>query len=528
MFLLFIEYKIDARIDEWTQHLVMHRQTMPTLSGLTVGGGGDTSVTLNVEQNNLVIDEVSFRGIGADTLSGEVVNARRHTTAIVNKSTADSADYWNVAQEIARCRRVIDLYDDTRLPPTPTIPRFTFEGTLALTLRCINGCYRIWADVLKGTLEDGAQPNITQVGTLTDLNVSGTTTSNNCYANDMFAQTFSCATVTSPLRMNDNAVGLGTTFDDYDRLRTSGKGGISTSFAGVTNLNGVVLYGQAGGMLGGNMLGVSTSERCALRWWASGANASVGINTTASPRGALEVNGDAHVVGRIYGAGNVTSGTNLPQGYTIAWNFSGGLGETDFLNKSGSGVGGYRFYNSTGDNTPFSTGQNLLAILSGDGLTCPTSHIVGRTVFGRVQTVNFNFGVPNNVISLFANSTGGALVTHDLRPPNMAVGGFISPGGLYRVPVAGHYEVRVTGRFSDGAGGQKGVIMRRWDGTTATNLLVSDGWYFCSDDGAGRRMFDVSDVIQCAQFNELYVTQGQNAANNVLYACMTIRLISLL
>ena len=501
---------------------------MPALSGLTVGSGGDTSVTLNVEQNNLVIDEVSFRELACDTIGAQVMTVRRHTDPIQDQASADFFDNWNVAEEIARCRRVNDLFDETALIP-PSLPRFRFEGTFPYTLRGFNGLSKIWFDTLKGQLEDGIQTGITQVGTLVDLNTTGSTVMQSLLVTGATnLSDTNISQMASRLNMNNNNLHVGVAPTDADVLRVSGKGGSTANFAGVTNLNGVVLYGQAGGMLGGNMLGVTTSERCALRWWASGANASVGINTTSAPRGALEVNGDEHVVGRVYSAGNITNGTNLPQGFTRAWNFSGSLGETDLINKSGSGAGGFRFYKSTGANTPFSTSQNLIATMNADGLTCPTSHIVGRTVLGRVQTPNFNFTVPNNVISLFANSTGGATVTHDLRPASMASGGFISPSGLYRVPVAGHYEVRVTGRFSDGAGGQKGVILRKWDGTTLTNLLVSDGWYFCSDDGAGRRMFDVSDVVQCAQFNELYVTQGQNSANNVLYACMTVRLISLL
>eukprot|EP00952_Eustigmatos_sp_NYUAD-ZCMA_P013814 54451-Eustigmatos_ZCMA.PRE.2 len=58
----------------------------------------------------------------------------------------------------------------------------------------------------------------------------------------------------------------------------------------------------------------------------------------------------------------VGSSSTLRQGATYSWNgFNGSTGESDWINKSGGGNGGHFFYNSTGDNSSFSTGQTLIS-----------------------------------------------------------------------------------------------------------------------------------------------------------------------
>lgn len=327
----------------------------------------------------------------------------------------------------------------------------------------------------------------------------------------------------SSIRLNDNRLSLGAHSNDQDVLRTSGKGGIIANFAGVTNLNGVVLYGAAGGILGGNLLGVTTSERCALRWWASGLNASVGINTTATPDGALDVNGSARIRGRIQAAGGIVNADTLPQGFHVAWNYQVGQGETALINKSGAGGGGFHFYNSSGDGSAFSTGQTTLAHINGEGINVFSQYLRGRPVMCHVRTSTTGiWSTTNNLMSLFTSSAGGTFIEQDWRPASMNVGGMTN--GAYRVPVAGVWRLRVKVRAADGAGA-RGIFLRRWDGTTAHIIDAfagNDGAWWIPIDTDNRRCLEVSALVTCAAFNELYVTSVLGGTTNWAWAVMTV------
>jgi hypothetical protein len=95
----------------------------------------------------------------------------------------------------------------------------------------------------------------------------------------------------------------------------------------------------------------------------------------------------------------------LPQGFWATWNFTGGTGETDFINKSGSGPGGFHFYNSTGNGSTFATGQRLMASITPAGTNSAALTLGTRGPFqidfgNRVNTsetgtVTFNFTFTN-------------------------------------------------------------------------------------------------------------------------------------
>ena len=580
---------------------------MVLLSGVSAyGGAGGSDVTVNMETNNLLLTSMSFRDIICDTVGGEKVLAKKiDASAVRALGVTTSETFMDVAEEVMRCRRIVDAFDPTTLPWNPGM--FSLQGSLVKTLRLTGGVQTFWADNLKGTLVDGAQPSITEIGDLNSLNVNGPTTISSSLSvsgtasvatlsasgtasasnlsvtglstlgatsvttltgTSLSATTVSCGTLTGTLSTalqtnvtrvgtltqltvsgntslgvatstgltatlagtltgNNQTVRLGTSStDDWDTLRLSGKGGSTTSFAGVAALDGVVLYGKSGGILGGNFLGTSSSERCALRWYASGTNAAVGINTTGTVRGVFETNGDAYVNGRMWCAGAITNSTNLPQGLTATWNFSGGTGETNFINKSGTGGGGFRWYNSTGDGSAFSTGQELMgSLVPSDGLTI-TNYVRSRKVFCRVNTTNANFTPTTNLIPLWdnANSSGGTTVVADLRPASFNLGGMT--GGSYRCHVAGYWRVTVTARLQDGAGGTKGVILRKWNGSTVTNLIpLSDGTYFASDDGAGRRMVTVSAIAQVAALEVVYATLFA-VNHNCSWATLEVEMLS--
>lgn len=70
---------------------------------------------------------------------------------------------------------------------------------------------------------------------------------------------------------------------------------------------------------------------------------------------------------RVSALQNILNSTTLQQGAHIAWNYTLGVGETDFINKSGGGTGGFRFYNTTGSGSSFDTDRTLMAEITPSG-----------------------------------------------------------------------------------------------------------------------------------------------------------------
>lgn len=516
---------------------------MPTLSGISsFGGAGNTDMTVDITNNNLILNSLSFKTLGCDEVLGDVMQVGVSTT-FDPASVADAAAYWNVGKELARCRRVADMFG-RQMSDFPTFGSnpFSITGSSpAATLRITNGVYRIWADSIKGSIEDAAQPNITSLGALTTLTVNGSLFANTeLITPNVFCTSFTSSTADTTLvtaaqpnvtslgtltgltmgghiqmGVNQLRVGSGTT----DFVRICGKDG-GAAFDGLS-VGGPVIAGESGGILGTTIAG---TQKCALRWSTGGA---VGIGSTGSISGVLDVAGNSFFRGRIFTNGVATAGTIMPQGTHMAWNFAAGQGETDFITKSGAGPGGFHFYNTTGDNTAFSVNTNLIAYLvPNEGLVVPSNYIRSRQIFCRVETNSAGiFTVVNTTASIFSSGAGGTTVTHDLRPATMAVGGVTA--GAYRIPVAGLYRITVNARFADGGGGTKGLLLKRWNGSTASNVFnLPDGVMWCPDDGAGRRSISFSTVAQFAQLEEVYPTV-HTANSQMVWAIMTVVHVSI-
>lgn len=65
------------------------------------------------------------------------------------------------------------------------------------------------------------------------------------------------------------------------------------------------------------------------------------------PNGSMSVGADIHAGLSLHCGGENASSSPYGQGAYIAWNYSGGTGETDFFNNKGTGVGGFWFYNGS-------------------------------------------------------------------------------------------------------------------------------------------------------------------------------------
>jgi len=120
------------------------------------------------------------------------------------------------------------------------------------------------------------------------------------------------------------------------------------------------------------------------------AGGNVGIGT-GFPIASLDVaSGPLHV-------GQTTNPTVTTQGTYLAWNMSGGTGETDFINNQGFGSGGFAFWNAPSSGTPLTP----LATITGSG-----NMGIGATV--PLQNLSVNAGL--NIDQLNQNPGGPSFV----------------------------------------------------------------------------------------------------------------------
>ena len=129
---------------------------------------------------------------------------------------------------------------------------------------------------------------------------------------------------------------------------------------------------------------------------------SVGIGT-ASPAFALDVSGTVNAggirTGTITAPGNGLSlnpgglldSTTLIQGSVLGWNSEVGSGRTDLVNKSGTGAGGFNFWNSTGSGSTFVTGRNLLAQIAPGLVIVPNDLYCANSVGTSSSTAGNRF-----------------------------------------------------------------------------------------------------------------------------------------
>ena len=117
--------------------------------------------------------------------------------------------------------------------------------------------------------------------------------------------------------------------------------------------------------------------------------------TSVGTLGSLNVTGDITTSGditanTIHLNTGIYDSTVLQQGAHIGWNSWIGDGDVDFVNKYGSGTGrGFKFYQSSGNNSTFSTGKELLGTIAPGLTVLPKDVFVANSVGTSSSTAGY-------------------------------------------------------------------------------------------------------------------------------------------
>jgi hypothetical protein len=83
-----------------------------------------------------------------------------------------------------------------------------------------------------------------------------------------------------------------------------------------------------------------------FNWYAVDATNPTSVDGTTPVMMRLDKAGDLSIAGALSVAGYIPGSLTAKQGLNVAWNVSGGNGESDFINGSGATPGGFKWYNS--------------------------------------------------------------------------------------------------------------------------------------------------------------------------------------
>lgn len=272
---------------------------MPTLAGITNYSTGTPNLNVIIDQKSIVVKNVSFIGIAASTMQADTLTYKDPT----------STSYLNVATQFQSTLGVTTNFtigtSSVTLTGRPTFISNNFQGTLVtaaqpnitslgtLTGLTVTGPFN-------GVLSTAAQPNVTSVGALSSLNVTGALTvggalngvlSTASQPNVTGVGTLTGLSMGGSIRLMSEANSLffedGSSSFNYARLCDK-----TFTFSGVS-AGGPCVIGEQGGLLGTNLLGLQT--RIALRW----SNNSVRIGDGGVPGHTLDVAGNINYSGQL-------------------------------------------------------------------------------------------------------------------------------------------------------------------------------------------------------------------------------------
>jgi hypothetical protein len=301
-----------------------------------------------------------------------------------------SNDYWTFFDGVvAEPTTVIDWANATY--PTVKLGNLIATGTANITGNANVGnigATGVVATTLGGTLTTASQPNITSVGTLTSLAVTGTTTSGNIYANSgTIGASLLTGTLTTAAQPNVTSVGT---------LTSLGVSGNITA-ANITANSGV-FAGNGSSLTALNASNISTGTLAQARL----ANASLTVNGTSITLG---------------GSGTITANTTqtLTFGsYLTGTSFNGGTANTIAVDATSANTASKVVARDSSGN--FSAGT-ITATLSGAATTSGTvttaaqpnitsvGTLTSLTVTGNVTAGNLS--VSTGTVTLGTLTTGG-------------------------------------------------------------------------------------------------------------------------
>lgn len=280
------------------------------------------------------------------------------------------------------------------------------------------------------------------------------------------------------LKSRGAAVGTITALSSGDVITESQYIGVNSSNAAAVAANYKVIIDAAPG---------ATFVPARHEWWTGSATA--GSSVALKLDSAQHLTGSASIRASTYFfvGGNASVGTN-GQGAYMAWNRSGGTGETDFVNNRGGGGGGWLFVNT--DGTTFSNVAQIFANGAMDFLSTTTAApgsaqsasygrffipTVGNRKFaalidenGQFTTYQPNLG-RNNVMMWDTTVGTTTFTTVGIAGPNTALGTPSSP-----TPATTSFFTRLI-RLHSVSSAVAGNFAGWYSTSANTNILTTGG-----------------------------------------------------
>jgi hypothetical protein len=188
----------------------------------------------------------------------------------------------------------------------------------------------------------------------------------------------------------------------------------------------------------------------------------VGIGTAAPGAGLDVMNGLIHTTG-------APNPSTTAQGAYFSWNFTGGTGETDFINNVGLGSGGWWFYNqpSGGSATP------VLKISAAGALTFADGTVQSTAWSGTACITGGDYSESVDVTGERGQYEPGDVMTIDPDHP----GSFLKATERYSTLIAGVYSTKpgFTGRRQPASKPKDGEVPMAMVGIVPTKVSAENG-----------------------------------------------------